>query len=105
MADDVVHVRNIEGRELIGAPMALGRSHMEVRGLGIINVPALFGIGSIRTEKRLDLVITLRPAEDLNDVDRIGLDRKNDHVPRHAPASEFSRLVIVGLCPTIMTLS
>ena len=76
VADDVVHVRNIEGRELIGAPMELGRSHMEVRGLGIINVPALFGIGSIRTEKRLDLVITLRPAEDLHDVDRIGLDRK-----------------------------
>ena len=76
VADDMVHVRNIEGRELIGTPMELGRSHMEVRGLGIVNVPALFGIGSIRTEKRLDLVVTLRKAEDMNEVDRIGLDRK-----------------------------
>lgn len=76
VADDVVQFRNIEGRELIGSPIELGRSHMEVRGLGIINVPALFGVGSIRTEKRLDLVISLRHADDMNEMDRIGLDRK-----------------------------
>jgi HPr kinase/phosphorylase len=76
VADDTVRLRNIEGREIIGTAPDLGRTHMEVRGLGIINVAALFGIGTFRTEKRLDLVISLRPSEELNDVDRTGLDRK-----------------------------
>jgi len=77
VADDMVRIRNIEGRELIGTAPELGRSHMEVRGLGIINVAALFGVGTFRTEKRLDLVVSLIPAAELNEVDRVGLDRKS----------------------------
>ncbi|MCB1235431.1 MAG: HPr(Ser) kinase/phosphatase, partial [Verrucomicrobiae bacterium] len=65
VADDMVRLRNIEGREIVGTAPELGRTHMEVRGLGIINVAALFGIGTFRTEKRLDLVVTLLPAEKL----------------------------------------
>ncbi len=76
VADDMVRFRNIEGREIVGTAPELGRSHMEVRGLGIINVAALFGVGTYRTEKRLDLQVTLVPAEDLNDVDRLGMDQK-----------------------------
>ncbi|MBL9152766.1 MAG: HPr(Ser) kinase/phosphatase [Verrucomicrobiales bacterium] len=76
VADDTVRLRNIEGREIVGTAPDLGRTHMEVRGLGIINVAALFGIGTFRTEKRLDMVVALKPAEELNDVDRTGLDRK-----------------------------
>jgi HPr kinase/phosphorylase len=45
---------------------------MEVRGLGIINVAALYGIGAIRPEKRLDLVVSLVSGRNLNDVERIG---------------------------------
>ena len=77
VADDMVRIRNIEGRELIGTSPELGRSHMEVRGLGIIDVAALFGVGTFRTEKRLDLIVTLRPAEELNELDRVGLDKKH----------------------------
>ena len=77
VADDMVRLRNLEGREIIGTAPELGRTHMEVRGLGIINVAALFGIGTFRTEKRLDLIVDLKPAEELEQVDRAGLDRKN----------------------------
>ncbi|MFV1994067.1 MAG: HPr(Ser) kinase/phosphatase [Verrucomicrobiales bacterium] len=80
VADDLVQFRNVEGREILGRAHELGRNHMEVRGLGIINVPALFGVGTIRLEKRLDLVITLRPLEDLNELERTGLDRKRFHL-------------------------
>lgn len=80
VADDMVHIRNIEGRELIGTSPELGRSHMEVRGLGIIDVAALFGVGTFRTEKRLDLIVVLRHAEDMNEMDRLGLDRKYESV-------------------------
>ena len=77
VADDLVRFRNIEGREIIGTAPELGRSHMEVRGLGIINVAALFGVGTFRTEKRLDLVVSLRPAEEMEKMDRHGLDKLN----------------------------
>lgn len=76
VADDMVRLRNIEDRELIATAPELGRSYMEVRGLGIIDVTALFGIGSYRTEKRLDFVITLRKEDDMAQVDRLGLDAK-----------------------------
>jgi len=74
VADDMVKIRNIENRELIATAPELGRSYMEVRGLGIINVAALFGVGTFRTEKRLDLIVTLRREEELNDMERVGLE-------------------------------
>jgi HPr kinase/phosphorylase len=76
VADDMVRLRNIEDRELIATAPELGRSYMEVRGLGIIDVTALFGIGSYRTEKRIDFVITLRKEDDMAQIDRLGLDSK-----------------------------
>ncbi|MDF1823836.1 MAG: HPr(Ser) kinase/phosphatase [Verrucomicrobiales bacterium] len=75
VADDMVRIRNIEDRELIATAPELGRSYMEVRGLGIINVAALFGVGTVRTEKRLDLIVNLKREENMNDVERVGLDR------------------------------
>lgn len=76
VADDVTRITLFEGRELLATAPDLTRNHMEVRGIGIINVAAIFGIGSIRVEKRLDLVVTLKDWQDLEEVDRIGLDRE-----------------------------
>jgi HPr kinase/phosphorylase len=47
-----------------------------VRGLGVINVMSIFGIGSVRLEKRLDLIVTLKDWQELEEVDRIGLDQE-----------------------------
>lgn len=77
VADDMVRLRNIEDRELIATAPELGRSYMEVRGLGIINVSALFGVGTFRTEKRLDLIVTLRRESEIDEMERIGLDRES----------------------------
>src|SRR5206468_184013 len=52
------------------------RYHMEIRGLGIINVPAVFGVASVRPEKRIDLVVTLMDWNSMEEVDRIGLERQ-----------------------------
>jgi HPr kinase/phosphorylase len=76
VADDVTRVTSFEGRELMATAPDLTRDHMEVRGIGIINVASIFGIGSIRTEKRLDMVVTLKDWQELEEVDRIGLDRE-----------------------------
>ena len=76
VADDVTKVKSLEGRELMATAPDLTRYHMEVRGIGIINVVSIFGIGAIRIEKRLDLVVTLKDWQELEEVDRIGLDRE-----------------------------
>src|SRR5437763_16492412 len=76
VADDVTRIKLFEGRELMCTAPELTRYHMEVRGIGIINVASIFGIGAIRIEKRLDVVVTLKDWEDLQEVDRIGLDQE-----------------------------
>ena len=76
VSDDMTRLRAIEGRDLIGTAPDLTRHHMEVRGLGIINVASIFGISSTRLEKRLDLVVTLKDWQELEEVDRIGLDQE-----------------------------
>ncbi|HEY2567970.1 MAG TPA: HPr(Ser) kinase/phosphatase [Candidatus Udaeobacter sp.] len=76
VADDVTRITSMEGRELMATAPELTRNHMEVRGIGIIDVAKIFGIGSIRIEKRLDLVVTLKEWHDVEEVDRIGLDRE-----------------------------
>jgi HPr kinase/phosphorylase len=75
VSDDITRFRNLEGRELIGNSKELTRFHMEVRGIGIINVAAIFGAGSVRPEKQLDLVVTLKDWHDVEEIDRLGLDR------------------------------
>ena len=76
VADDVTRIKSFEGRELMATAPELTRYHMEVRGIGIINVASVFGIGSIRIEKRLDMVVTLQDWQELEEVDRIGLDQE-----------------------------
>src|SRR6202007_2250526 len=71
VADDVTRMTSVEGRELMATSPGLTRYHMEVRGLGIVNVAAVFGVGAIRTEKRLDLVVTLKEWENVEEIERV----------------------------------
>jgi HPr kinase/phosphorylase len=75
VSDDVTRVTLIDGHEIIGTSAEVTRNHMEVRGIGIINVADMFGVRSIRTQKSVDLVITLKPWEDVADVERLGMDQ------------------------------
>jgi len=70
VADDLILFRLIEEREVQGSAPEVGRAMMEVRGLGLLNVAALFGVGSVRLTKRLDLVIRLIPNANLADLER-----------------------------------
>ena len=76
VADDVTKVTLVDGREVMGTSAEVTRNHMEVRGIGIINVAAMFGVKSIRQEKRVDLVITLKSWNEVTDVDRLGIDQE-----------------------------
>jgi HPr kinase/phosphorylase len=104
VADDIVQVRLVGG-ELIARAPELSRGYLEMRGIGIINAANLFGLASIRPEKRLDLVVTLKPHADLNSVDRLGLQEKKykvlDQGVAHveipiAPGRDTARMVAVA---------
>jgi HPr kinase/phosphorylase len=74
VSDDLVRVRLSEERRVIGTSPETSREFMEVRGIGIINVPTLFGVRSHRTHKQIDLVVTLKEWKDVPEVERVGMD-------------------------------
>ncbi len=77
VADDLVRFRAPEGRGLEGTSTELGRFHMEVRGIGVVNVPLLFGAAAMRVAKTLDLVVNLKPIDKYPEVDRLGIEEKS----------------------------
>ncbi|MDR1305584.1 MAG: HPr(Ser) kinase/phosphatase [Verrucomicrobiales bacterium] len=76
VSDDATRIRCLEGRELTGTSHDLTRHYIEVRGIGILNVASIFGASSIRYQKRIDLVVTLKEWSKMGeDIDRLGLDQ------------------------------
>jgi len=76
VADDVVRGVLVDGRDVLCTSSELTRDHMEVRGIGIINVAQMFGVKAIRKEKKLDLIVTLKPWDDVSDVERVGMEQE-----------------------------
>ncbi len=76
VSDDVTRVTLLDGHDIVGTSAEVTRNHMEVRGIGIINVADMFGVRSIRTEKTVDLVVSLKQWEDVPDVDRLGMEQQ-----------------------------
>ena len=74
VADDRVTVKRYPHGDLVGYCEEPLRHHMELRGLGIINVKDLFGLAAVRDRKSVDLVIDLEPWDESRAYDRLGLD-------------------------------
>jgi HPr kinase/phosphorylase len=74
VADDAVELRRRQESVLIGTCPELTRHHMELRGLGVINVKELFGVASTRSSKRVELVVQLERWDPAREYDRLGLD-------------------------------
>jgi HPr kinase/phosphorylase len=76
VADDVVKVRFKFPAVLFGQGSDLLHYHMEIRGLGIINIKHLFGVAAIRERKKIDMVIELAEWQDGAEYDRLGLEER-----------------------------
>jgi HPr kinase/phosphorylase len=76
VADDIVHIRRKgeKGQAVFGQGSGIIRHHMEIRGLGIINIKDLFGIAAVRENKKIELVIELVEWDEDEEYDRLGLD-------------------------------
>ena len=114
VADDVTKVTLIDGKEIFGTCSDLTRNHMEVRGIGIINVAAMFGVKSVSSNKRVDLVVSLKSWHDVPDVDRLGMEQQFTEIlgvkiPHMIipvrPGRDIARLIEVAALHTKLTLS
>jgi len=75
VADDLTLMRRDSGGNLLGSASPVTQYYMEIRGIGIIYVPAIFGVSAVRGEKQVDLVVTLkRQGEADAELDRTGTD-------------------------------
>ena len=74
IADDAVEIRKISGNTLVGTAPELIRNYIELRGIGIVNVAKLFGMGAIRTENEINLVVNIVPWNTNEVYDRLGLE-------------------------------
>jgi HPr kinase/phosphorylase len=74
IADDIVNIKKRSGRALFGSGLEITKHLIEVRGVGIIDVKSLFGIGNILDESRIELVIKLEDWENVKKYERIGID-------------------------------
>ncbi|MDY0148622.1 MAG: HPr(Ser) kinase/phosphatase, partial [Kiritimatiellia bacterium] len=81
VADDTTILTRDSTGAIQGAAVEITREHMEIRGLGIIHVPRLFGVSSIRGGMRLNLIIRMiKPTADDEEIDRTGLDTTTRNV-------------------------
>ena len=74
VSDDVVEVRRIGADRLVGSAPELLSAHLEIRGLGIINIRDLFGVSATSAEKTVDLCIRFERWDEALEVDRLGID-------------------------------
>jgi len=77
VADDVVHVTRRGHDVLIGRGHEISRHFMEIRGVGLIDINALFGIRSVRQQKRIEVVVQLEDWDTAREYDRTGLDQQS----------------------------
>jgi HPr kinase/phosphorylase len=105
VADDLTRVKLLDERELMASAPELNRGYMECRGLGIINVANMFGIRSVRRQKRIDLVVSLLEMVPGAIEDRTGLEQGSfdilgitvPHVEIYVrPGRDLARLVEVA---------
>ena len=76
VADDTVEIKRVGHELLLGYAPELTRHMIEVRGIGIMDVKSLFGVGAIKNRTEIDLVVHLEEWDHDQDYDRLGLDEK-----------------------------
>ena len=74
IADDAVEIRKVNSSSLVGTSPPLIRNSIELRGIGIVNVAKLFGMGAVKAENEINLVVNIVPWKTQQVYDRLGLE-------------------------------
>ena len=76
IADDAVEIRRISGSQLVGSAPELVRNYIELRGIGIVNVAKLFGVGAVKAENEINLVVNIVHWNNQEPYNRLGLEEQ-----------------------------
>ena len=94
IADDAVEIKRVSSKTLVGEAPEIIRHYVELRGIGIVDVRRLFGMGGVGMTAKIDLVINLEHWEQGKMYDRLGLDNETvDILGIHIPA------ITIPVCP------
>jgi HPr kinase/phosphorylase len=74
IADDAVEIRKVSENSLVGTAPELIRNYVELRGIGIVNVAKLFGMGAVKAENEINLVVNIVPWKNEEAYDRLGME-------------------------------
>ena len=80
IADDAVELRRVSSKQIMGSSPENIRQFIELRGIGIINVARLFGIGAVRSSVQVEIVIELEPWDRTKNYDRTGLESQTTDI-------------------------
>ncbi len=80
IADDAVEIKRIDRHSLLGSAPELIRYYMELRGIGVINVRHIYGVGAVKPEGGIDLVVRMEPWEEGKAYDRLGLTDERETI-------------------------
>ena len=94
IADDAVEIRRVSATTLVGKAPEIIKHYVELRGIGIVDVRRLFGMGSVKETEKIDLVINLEVWQDGKMYDRLGLDESTtDILGINVPS------IVLPVCP------
>ena len=94
IADDAVEIKRVSATTLVGKAPAIIRHYVELRGVGIVDVRRLFGMGSVKETEKIDLVINLEAWQDGKMYDRLGLDEQTTDILGIKVPS-----IVIPVCP------
>lgn len=77
IADDAVEIKRVSAKTLVGSAPEIIRHYIELRGIGIVDVRRIFGMGAVKDTERIDLIINLEPWVQGKAYDRFGLDHES----------------------------
>ena len=80
IADDAVEIKRVSATTLVGQAPEIIRHYVELRGIGIVDVRRLFGMGAVKESEKIDMVINLEPWENGKMYDRLGLDEETTEI-------------------------
>ena len=80
IADDAVEIKKVGRNSLVGTAPDLIRDYMELRGIGVVNIRQIYGVGAVKPRSAIDLIVKLEPWDDNKPYDRLGLSSETEEV-------------------------
>jgi HPr kinase/phosphorylase len=80
IADDAVEIKRVSAKTLVGQAPEIIRHYVELRGIGVVDVRRLFGMGAVKNSEKIDLIVNLEPWVQGKMYDRLGIDEEHTEI-------------------------